>query len=248
MHSPVLVNFNPNYEVEEELSDWLYDSDEFYDDVPARDDVATQSAENQVPPSSQTKRKRVEPAVAKRKRRRTKDGGALQDVGFGEAAYSEKAGRPHPAPVVIWKKAESESNVPLFREDDSERVSLLGDWKDRLCIPRTRTAYGKCKATSASQTFEKEELSTASTRTSTRKRAREPEEHARDRRSDTTGAVSKREESRELKAMDGSDDHTSNGMAIRDRTGSGKGGKAKNDSRPLRQSKRLRKADGPGSR
>lgn len=136
-HSPIYIDWEPSLHPGEDLSDWEYYTDDFYDDFdapPIKDahvETASSAKEEGASKASNAgKRKRAGEAPARRKRRRVSSGG-------GDA--------PSPTPVVRWKDKEMEPRCLALVRDAygskgaGKRVALLQDWRERLGIPSWRS-------------------------------------------------------------------------------------------------------------
>lgn len=134
MQSPVLVNWDPSIELEEDSTDWEYYSDDFWDEeAPKR-----------------KRRKVVKDGLehgkgTARKKRRVKAGESIPELSLGEPATSgdEKSARAEQP--VVWKTKGNSPKPPTVEAGMEENVSILKDWRERF---KPQPSKNKKKATS----------------------------------------------------------------------------------------------------
>ena len=120
MHSPVWLNYDPSLETTSLPSDWEYYSDDYWD----------------------------QDSPAKRKRKACDTRAPYGTGEAGEEGPGRKRGKPKligqvpelslGASTVIWKsksEALQTSGGPIVSEGQSEKVSLLKDWRERFKMP-----------------------------------------------------------------------------------------------------------------
>ncbi|MCJ1392554.1 hypothetical protein MMC18_005422 [Xylographa bjoerkii] len=133
IHSPVWVDYDPDKDVGETLSDWEYYSDDYFDHVA---EVATRehSDEGKANQISQKKRKGSGLPHERAKRRRLDHARAIPELSLGESLDSNFTGTSSSSAVVHWKKKNTFTvpPLPLLADDGGEKVALLKDWRDRF--------------------------------------------------------------------------------------------------------------------
>ncbi|KAL8764806.1 MAG: hypothetical protein Q9194_006837 [Teloschistes cf. exilis] len=135
MQSPVLVNWDPSIELEEDSTDWEYYSDDFWDEeAPKR-----------------KRRKVVEDdhehaRGTARKKRRVKAGKGIPELSLGEpAAGSDDEKSARAEQPVVWKNRGNSPKPPTVEAGMEEKVSILKDWRERF---KPQPSKSKSKATS----------------------------------------------------------------------------------------------------
>ena len=148
MHSPVLINADPAYDPDDSTDDWLYESDDYYDDVPPLAPLPSKSINTASAPAAIDGNKRRRDAHDPRpsKRRRVDRQPRSDDVPpltLSESVESaEEAEEPSsPGPPVVWRKDDDrETHWPVLKDWEGERVALLVDWRERCRADGPRTA------------------------------------------------------------------------------------------------------------
>ena len=190
MHSPVLINYDPGFI--DDYSGWEYETDDYYDgDGPDSEESAqphgqTPTSQNAASSATPSKRKRADSAHRKRKRRR--QNGAERDIpelDLDESGVSEAVVQKLTRPLVVWrgKEAERQVKVPLLKDGEGTRVSVLKDWRERLGfvgaptgdVSNTTLEDGSMRIKSASRPKRNQVKKDQNTRYS-KKRAREDED------------------------------------------------------------------------
>ncbi|KAL8651029.1 MAG: hypothetical protein Q9210_003481 [Variospora velana] len=140
MHSPVLVNYDPALESAEVWTDWDDYSDDFFDSEsprPERRKINTMG--------------NAQAAAAKPKRRKRKSSGNFLEFSLGEPASSnDERLHPRPQPTVVWKSRGDSPKLPIIRQGQEEKVSILKDWRSRI-KPSPRSSDTKFRTSDGSQ-------------------------------------------------------------------------------------------------
>ncbi|KAL8828450.1 MAG: hypothetical protein Q9170_006598 [Blastenia crenularia] len=125
MHSPILINYDPSFEIDDDWNDWEYYSDDFYDSD-----------------GSKVKRRKVDKAAngqegpsTKLKRRKSESIGKLPELSLGEPLCSDEEDGFRAQPTVVWKSREDPPQLPVLIDGQQEKVSILKDWKGRFKPP-----------------------------------------------------------------------------------------------------------------
>ncbi|KAL9026848.1 MAG: hypothetical protein Q9196_004549 [Gyalolechia fulgens] len=125
MHSPVLINYDPAIELDDEPSDWDDYSTDFYDFD-----------------ESETKRRKankadegVEGTFRKPNQRKMKSIGKPPDRSLGDPISSDEDVIQFPRPTVVWKRRSCSPKLPVLEPGQEEKVSILKDWRDRFKLP-----------------------------------------------------------------------------------------------------------------
>ena len=139
MHSPVLINYDPGFI--DDYSDWEYETDDYYDgDGPHIADTAqsqgrTSTGQKVTSNSTQGKRKRTDSVHRKRKRRRQNVmQNDIPELDLDESDVNEATIQTLMRPLVVWRNEEErgQAKVPLLRDGEGTKVSVLKDWRERL--------------------------------------------------------------------------------------------------------------------
>ncbi|KAL8949412.1 MAG: hypothetical protein Q9222_004481 [Ikaeria aurantiellina] len=129
MHSPVLVNYDPAFEIGTDWSDWEYYSDDFYDsDSPKRKRRKLEDADNG-----------PKTPIHGKKQRKSKTLGEIPALSLGLPAGYNGGQEQSPASVVVWKTREALPEPPILKDGQQEKVSILKDWKERFKLPLQNT-------------------------------------------------------------------------------------------------------------
>ncbi|KAL9013354.1 MAG: hypothetical protein Q9173_001957 [Seirophora scorigena] len=141
MHSPVLVNYDPALESAEFLTDWDDDSDEFFDSE-----------------SPRTKRRKInatgnEPKTpAKPKRQRLKSSRNVSELSLGDPAFSDTDQNLRSQSTVVWKSQGNSPRLPVLRQGQEDKVSILKDWRERFRFtPSLQSLDSKSRTSDGSQ-------------------------------------------------------------------------------------------------
>ncbi|KAL8901930.1 MAG: hypothetical protein Q9207_004953 [Kuettlingeria erythrocarpa] len=119
MHSPVLVNYDPAFESNDVLTDWDDYSDDYFDFE-----------------SSNSKRRKVEKATSPSKKRRIpKSIKSLPELSLGDSVSSDEEINARARSIVVWKATEDSRPLPVLKDGQEEKVSILKDWKERFKPP-----------------------------------------------------------------------------------------------------------------
>lgn len=119
MHSPVLINYDPAFESDDILTDWDDDSDDYYDFE-----------------SPNPKRRKVEKATSpSRKRRIAKSTKTLPELSLGDPMSSDEETTARARSTVVWKATGDSRTLPVMKDGQEEKVSILKDWKERFKSP-----------------------------------------------------------------------------------------------------------------
>ena len=136
MHSPVLINFDPAFDMAEDYSDWYYYSDDFYDgEGLEKGPVAFSQSEAT---HRKTHKRRRETLTSARKKRKTSNEGYGIMPPSRTSPDSEYSPRGSSAPVVMWRERANLPQTPIVTEEDGKKVALLRDWRERLNWPVER--------------------------------------------------------------------------------------------------------------
>lgn len=129
MHSPVWVDYNATIEVGEDISDWEYYSDDYYDHVQGL--RGTSSKE-----TTGTKRKSSGRPHNRTKRRRLDPPEAIPKLSLGEPMNEDSSEPRRSSTVVCWKTPKTFKSLeyPILADDQGEAVALLKDWRERFKI------------------------------------------------------------------------------------------------------------------
>ena len=141
MHSPVLINADPARAPDDDSTDdWLYESDDYFDDVPPL----------ALPPSTRLSNPAADPPTVGQKRRRNardtrpskrRRGADVPPLTRSESAEGEQPEPSSPEPPVLWRKDRDwETRWPVLKDGEGERVALLADWRERCGVDGPRTA------------------------------------------------------------------------------------------------------------
>ncbi|KAI4172486.1 MAG: hypothetical protein LQ343_003576 [Gyalolechia ehrenbergii] len=124
MHSPVLINYDPAIEINDEWSDWDDYSTDFYDsDEPRK------------------KRRKVnkaslgEEGTLRKPKRGIESIGNLPDLSLGDPYSSDEDVKLHVRPTVIWKRRDYSPKLPILQHGQGQKVSILKDWPVRFKLP-----------------------------------------------------------------------------------------------------------------
>ncbi|KAL8921770.1 MAG: hypothetical protein Q9208_005527 [Pyrenodesmia sp. 3 TL-2023] len=119
MHSPVLVNYDPAFESNDVLTDWDCYSDDYFDlELP------------------QPKRRRFEEGPpSKSQRRIPKSTKNLPELSLGDPASSDEEIKARARSTVVWKTSVDSRTLPVVKDGQEEKVSILKDWKERFKPP-----------------------------------------------------------------------------------------------------------------
>ncbi|KAI4112916.1 MAG: hypothetical protein LQ345_006010 [Seirophora villosa] len=121
MHSPVLVNYDPALESAEIWTDWDDYSDEFYD------------SESPGPKRRKTIATGNKPKTpAKPKRQKLKSSTNVSELSLGDPASSDADQLLRPQSTVVWKSQGNSPRLPVLREGQEDKVSILKDWRERF--------------------------------------------------------------------------------------------------------------------
>lgn len=122
MHSPVLVNYDPTFESTDVWTDWDDYSDDFFDDESLR--------------SKRRKKDKtgngLEGAPATAKRKVPKSIRHLSKLSLGEPASSDEETHIRPCSTVVWKTKGDSPRLPVLRDGQEKKVSILRDWRERF--------------------------------------------------------------------------------------------------------------------
>ena len=130
MHSPVWQTYDPTYDTTEYLSDWEYESDEYYDqEFPKERRVKVDETDKRRP---DMKRKLTGPDPRKRKRRKLDSMDDIPDLSLGEDFDTETSSSLVSTPLVVWKKREASPALPVVVDGQGEKVALLKDWREKF--------------------------------------------------------------------------------------------------------------------
>ncbi|KAI9772718.1 MAG: hypothetical protein M1840_000313 [Geoglossum simile] len=129
MHSPVWADIDPDFETEEFWSDWENYSDDYYD-CDTRKSANIEGNGITSSPKLGEKRKRATGDVSSQKRRKREK--TTPNVPTGESLGATTAGAGPAAPIVIWRSKGRPEKPPALDIEDSEKVAVLKDWRERL--------------------------------------------------------------------------------------------------------------------
>ncbi|KAL9059080.1 MAG: hypothetical protein Q9206_001641 [Seirophora lacunosa] len=139
MHSPVLVNYDPALESAEFWTDWDDYSDEFFD------------SESPGPKRRKTNATGNEPKTpAKPKRQRLKSSTNVSELSLGDAASSDADQTLRSQSTVVWKNQGNSPRLPVLREGQEDKVSILKDWRERF-KPSLQSLDSKSKTSDGTQ-------------------------------------------------------------------------------------------------
>ena len=129
MHSPVLRDNDPSDDLVEYWSDWEYYSDDYYDEVPARNkqNIISSGGESR---RTGEKRKSIAHNGGRRKRRRRDSPGDIRDMSFDDRASCEADVTRPITPIVVWRSKEDAKNEAVTHHGHGDRVALLKDWRE----------------------------------------------------------------------------------------------------------------------
>ena len=140
MHSPILINADPSFPGDD-LNDPLYESDDFYDDVPICRSSAQPSRplEASVPKIAGSKRPRDAYTCRKGKRRRIRQHKDIPSLSLSASESSSDLELDEPGssgPTVIWRRYEDDVMTwPVLKDGEGQQVALLQDWRERFQVP-----------------------------------------------------------------------------------------------------------------
>ena len=149
MHSPVLINYDPGFI--DDYSGWEYETDDYYDgDGPDSADTAqsqSQTLTGKKAASSSTRGKRKRADSAHRKRKRRRQDGTQEDIpelDLDESDVNETTIQTFMRPLVVWRNEEErgKAKVPLLKDGEGTKVSVLKDWRERLGLMEGPTTNG----------------------------------------------------------------------------------------------------------
>ncbi|KAI9780564.1 MAG: hypothetical protein M1839_006682 [Geoglossum umbratile] len=166
IHSPVWVDIDPNFEMEEFWSDWENYSDDYYDGDTRK---STNVEGNGVigSPKLGGKRKRAAGDVNRQKKRKREE--ANLNTPIGDPLDTSAAGAGMAAPIVIWRSKGSPEKPPALSVEETEKVAVLKDWRERF----QNTSHADCGEEVRTKPAVKESKSTqALARKSARLRSR----------------------------------------------------------------------------
>lgn len=134
MHSPVLRDSDPSDDLAEYWSDWEYYSDDYYDELPARNkqDMASIGGESR---QTGEKRRSIANNGGRRKRRRKDSARDLRGMSFSDRAESGDRGARSITPIVVWRSKDDAKTESITHPGNGERVSLLKDWREMFGVP-----------------------------------------------------------------------------------------------------------------
>ncbi|KAL8676520.1 MAG: hypothetical protein Q9186_006970 [Xanthomendoza sp. 1 TL-2023] len=120
MPSPVLINYDPTFDVDDGWTDWEEYSDAAADDI-------------------------YDKETPKRKRRKLDDGmsraaasksmGGIPVLSLGELVASDGEAFVKARSIVQWKVRVKSPELPVLQVGEEEKVSILKDWKERFKPP-----------------------------------------------------------------------------------------------------------------
>ncbi|KAL8756455.1 MAG: hypothetical protein Q9184_004499 [Pyrenodesmia sp. 2 TL-2023] len=116
MHSPVLVNYDPAFESNDIMTDWDCYSDDYFDFE-----------------SPKPKRRKLEERLhSKCKRKTPKSLKSLPELSLGDPASSDEETDARARSTVIWKTSGDSRTLPVVKDGEEEKVSILKDWRERF--------------------------------------------------------------------------------------------------------------------
>ena len=138
MHSPVIVNYDPGILADDgDYSDWDYDEDDYYDDLQEERDhrkkrPLTEHDDTKVDALKPAKRKRGAQGPRSQKKRKIEAIEDIPDLSLGESIFSDTDEQVVVRPVVVWRTEDMKPDIPLIKDGEGEKVSLLKDWRERF--------------------------------------------------------------------------------------------------------------------
>ncbi|KAL8961381.1 MAG: hypothetical protein Q9183_005315 [Haloplaca sp. 2 TL-2023] len=120
MHSPVLINYDPAIDFEDDITDWEYLTDEYYDEEPSRKRRKLEGSGAEPTGSMGKIKRKAEPSER------------IPRLSLGESLTSDEKIAPLLRPTVKWKNARDSPGVPTVKPEQDEKVSLLRDWQERF--------------------------------------------------------------------------------------------------------------------
>ena len=134
MHSPVLINYNPTYEEDDDLSDWY--TDEYYDEEPAP--KRKRRRRKQEDGSAGTKRKHAENNSELRKKVKLSSTKHIPNLSLADSpdrSAPQAQSPPGSSSIVHWRHRYPSRDLPTYTEQNPKPVALLKDWRTRFKSP-----------------------------------------------------------------------------------------------------------------
>ncbi|KAL8690974.1 MAG: hypothetical protein Q9218_003694 [Villophora microphyllina] len=121
MQSPVLVNYDPNIELEDGWTDWEYYSDDFWDEEgPDRKRRKLRKSNNGRGSST---------VKLEQNSKRTEK---IPKLSLGEPASSDDEKITRTRQPVVWRIKGNSPRPPIVQAGKEEKVSILKDWRERF--------------------------------------------------------------------------------------------------------------------
>ena len=151
MHSPIIVNYDPALLLDD-YTDWDYDEDEdYYDDLQEereykRRNLLSEQGGTNTDALKLGKRKRGTQDSNPQKKRKLGATEDIPDLDLGETIVSGTGEKVDLRPVIVWRTKDTKPDIPVVKDGEGEKVSLLKDWRDRFKVA-SRPVNEKPKST-----------------------------------------------------------------------------------------------------
>lgn len=144
MQSPVLINYDPTFDLDGEVEDWEdwsdVDGDFFDQETPKK---KRRKLHHRIDGNNPTSKRKNRPKAASIE--------GLPKISLGKSASSSEDETIRDRSIVKWKVRQNSPELPIFEPGKQEKVSILKDWKERFKSPPPKDEKSKTSPRNGTQ-------------------------------------------------------------------------------------------------